>query len=274
MKSWSHHVDLERASNRSQAPNHPTRFADCRRSLQREIQMNELFNALHPQLADRIAQRPERGVMVIAVSPDEGIVGSLWLKAGVELVSATLGRHTAADLYLSNAGLSLRHLLVHTCLDGTRVRTKIIELEAGAGLLDEHGDALSACEVDGFAALRIGSVALFLCTTGVPLPWNPRVANPWGSIAERTYLDRVVTAGLALRMPVRGRATTVESLESLDRSRGQHTPPNDGPPAGHLALRSGGQELRIPISRLALNRGVLIGRYERCQGHWGCPVRS
>jgi len=243
-----------------------------------EMSFEALFESHVRELAAAHAPHAkEPGVLVAAVVPGFGLRGHLWLSAGATLRAAIVGRHEHAELHLpDDAALSLRHLavLVRAGAGGAGVRVRVLDLRTGAGFVDEAGRRLAAVAANGPLFLRASAHRFFLLPTGPghQLSSDPGVA--WSALAPRVFEDdrpgapvparaaaaaprpladfrevTVVTASAPLAPP--------EFLELLE--------PGESP-LGHLRVQSRERTTIVSLGASRAARGVLIGRYDRCDG--------
>jgi hypothetical protein len=224
---------------------------------------------------------PGPGVVVMAVGPSgfEGSAAILAKPDGINVI--TVGRHGYADLFLSDdPGMSLRQsaILVYPHAASGPVRFRVLDLRSGRPFEDEQGRQLEALEAEGPVFLRSGAYTLFVFPADPGGPaWSSSPETAWAGIPERRYLEEDV------REP--GAFGRVDDLESRFRERAAFNPADTlvlslpGPvfdhekllqdgenPRGRLVVRSAEGELTLLLGRAATTRGVLLGRYERCDG--------
>jgi FHA domain len=197
----------------------------------------------------------------------------------------TVGRHTACDLKLDrDDSVSLRHLVVGIGQANGGVRVRLYDLATGVGLCTEDGIICEALTAEGAAFVTVGDYHLLLLPTGrlAPLPWSGPAALAWAAIPERIYFDRRTVAQPARlerdqprpaprSRPVRllrarpGRSITTQIIDPPTRLRAKRPAAgNLGPRLGTLVLSTGGITEPYDVHATELDRGLLIGRYERC----------
>ncbi len=233
------------------------------------------------------------GLVVVAVEP-ERVVGTLVLRARPgRVASAIVGRHGSADLCLPDPELALRQLcLLVQEVGAGRVRLGVLDLHTHSGFEDEAGRRLEALEAEGPVFVRCAGYALFCLPTGDGAPpgevWPEEPAAGLACVPARIYLgEREAEPDRWLRRERRLRAdadedgdagepgggargglaagttlvTTRPGLAQLDEAA---VAPHEL--AGELWLASGrgAPGTRFAISDQALGRGLLIGRYARC----------
>jgi pSer/pThr/pTyr-binding forkhead associated (FHA) protein len=221
------------------------------------------------------------GVVVSVIGPS-GFEGSAAVaaKPGVANV-VTIGRHGHADIFLDeDPGLSLRQgaIVVYPRAEGAAVRFRILDLKSARPFEDEQGKPLEALEAEGPVLLRAGAYALFVLPQAAasPAPAGPP-ERAWDEMPDRVYLEEAVRAagrgeaGLRFSPPHASRA-------ALDAA-GTLVVPLPGPifeherlqrdcetPRGRLVVRCEGREMTLVLGQTAVTRGVILGRYERCDG--------
>lgn len=207
---------------------------------------------------------------------------------------AIVGRHSMADLYLeSDPSLSLRHLAIVVdpmsawARDGRELRFRVVDLRTHQAFEDEDHRKLEAVVAEGPVFLRCGQFALLCLITGDESDWPTDAEAAWGFIPQRVYLDEAPAEpdrwkrmrrsrphraqpppdddAAARPDPARGarRITRVQRAMGPARLRG-HLVREGEQPVGtlHIRARSGSQA--ITIGQQAASRGILLGRYDRC----------
>jgi FHA domain len=230
-------------------------------------------------------RRPGLGLFV---SGAEGLEASAWLPCGQSgLECLVIGRHSHADFFLpSDARLSLRHLLVvvHRSCNRSTVGFRVLDLRTASAFLDEQGRRLEAVESEGPLMLQCASFALLLLPTAdTDAPWPQEAAEAWKGIPGRVYLDWEAAE------PDRWRAPLNHSLPGVVRREVAgswpptlvgtfpgpalpcRVPEASDPARGKLVIRSPSGRASLRLGAKSARRGVLLGRYERCDAA-GLPV--
>lgn len=198
----------------------------------------ETYLALHRVIRNACAEERRPGAFLFAATVGGGAVGRLWLAATPEPRAGTLGRHEAVDLPLSpDAALSLRHLLFVVRTVNGRVRFSAIDLETPAGVHTRHGSE-HRCEGEGPMLLRTSQLLFFCAPTG------PTCAVPMDPLSAWTAFDSAP----------RPQAPSL-FRELLSRP---------GSAVGQLTLMHEGRPLPLTVDQPMLERGVLLGRQQRC----------
>jgi len=229
----------------------------------------------------------EPGLALIVTSGD-GIEASAWVKAEDDEISPLiLGRHNEAEIFLpSDPALSLRHLAVILQRRGDGpVRYRVLDLRTATAFEDEQGRRLEALESAGPTLLRCAAFAMFLFPTGEPgEPWPEDAAEAWRRLPERVYLDSA-SADPDRWTQSEGRAELhwPESIGFASQTTTSVSFPGPvfpspvladaGPARGEILLASRWGRASLRLGKEAVRQGVLLGRYERCDGG-GLPLLS
>lgn len=221
------------------------------------------------------AAHPEPGLALVAIGLG-GALETAWLEARPGRVAvATVGRHERADLHVGpDPGLSLRQLVVILePLRGswTDLRYRLIDLRTHAGLVDERGRRLQALQSEGPAFVRCGSCAVLCLPTGDDLPWPESARDAWRCLPERVYFDDVPAESRRVPSRPQGLArieTTIRTHAGPTASESELLGFDERPVAQLRLQRASAADRRQHTVRLpgasALRRGVLLGRYARC----------
>jgi pSer/pThr/pTyr-binding forkhead associated (FHA) protein len=247
----------------------------------------ELFRAHYAALRALLNGRTQPGLALLVVSP-EGIEASGWFAARDAAVnSLTVGRHSSADVFLpSDTRLSLRHLvlLLHQGQDEEPAGFRVLSLRTPVATVDEGNTPLEALDARGPVLLRTASIALLLFPTGGTAhtwPEDPEAA--WSKVPPRFYCEKTragprpeAARGVGVRWVApedadSGVATLVTTLPgpvfpSL-------TLQEDEPTRGELVVSSSCGRVGVRLGPHASRRGILLGRYDRCDTA-GLPVLS
>lgn len=251
----------------------------------------ELFVGNYATIRKLCSSNARAGLAVVAVDVLTGrLMGSLWLRAkDGSPNSAIIGRHGRADLWLtSDPGLSLRHLAVvlwPATGDG-EVRFRVLDLRTPEAFLDERGERYESLVAEGPLFLRCGSHALLLLTTGDDISWPDAAEDGWACIPERVYLE----AEEAEPDRWRRRRSPVQRVDDEERDQSQaayrrgrsdvtFVERQRGPtrlgerllaagerPLGIVCVSTRTMQQELVIGRQAAHDGILLGRYERCDG--------
>lgn len=203
-----------------------------------------------------------------------------------QINAAIIGRHGMTDLYLdSDPGLSLRHLalLLYPHKHGEDLRFRLVDLRTTAAFMDENGRRLEALEAEGPVFIACGRHAIYFIPTGDELPWPDDPEQGWECIPDRVYLEdtlaepdrwqrrKLRARARGVKEPKKGR-TMVQTFRGPAHAR-RRLLKDDEDPLGQLEITSPDGANTIVIGPAAVNEGVLLGRYERCDTE-GLPVLS
>lgn len=239
--------------------------------------MRELFLGAYTRFAELCREVDEPGVALLAVDEMSGMpAGLVRLRARVgRHVAAIVGRHDECDLYLNGHGsLSLRHLAVvldpvrSWGRDSTAVRYRILDLRTENGFTDEQGKSMRGLRAEGPALVRCARHAIFVLPLGDPSDWPDKAADAWDMLPERVYFDemRCSPGGSLTNVPrdVNKRHTLIFRTHG-PRDTGMSLVEH-GEIAGMLELIGARRSGTLTIGERALQDGVLLGRYARCDG--------
>jgi len=252
----------------------------------RSVPFEALFFAHYPAIRSTCRGLANPGVAVIAVHiPTCRLAGRMWLRAQIgRPATAIVGRHSRADLLLTDdRGMSLRHLalVLHPLRtwDGHDARFTVLDLRTSGAFHDEKGRHLEGVRCEGPAMLSSGDYALFFLQTGDATDWPSVASYAWAMLPKRVYLDdraaepdrwdrrranrhanrrvewrdREDDDGLSRVTAIRG---PVRTDEKLIRDGEQ--------PVGALNVLTARSARRVRVGPAALSRGILLGRYSRC----------
>ncbi|MBK9030161.1 MAG: hypothetical protein IPL61_02280 [Myxococcales bacterium] len=228
---------------------------------------------------------------VVAVDTGrDRVAGAMWIAAKPGAINCgVIGRHGQCDLFLDgDAALSLRHLvvIVEPARDwggpgGADVRYRLIDLRTGTAFVDEAGRQLEAATALGPAFVAVGRYLLLCFPTGGD-EWPVEVTAAIAAIPERVYIDdrdaepdrwrrrrlgaddASFAEGTGVVEPPRGaHASVITAVRGPARAR-IDARDHDEPRLGTLELTSRLGHDMIDVGADAVRRGLLLGRYSRC----------
>ena len=231
------------------------------------VPFEALFMA-HYRSIRALARLDVAGAGVIAVHAPTGLLaGRLWVARHEDRANAGIvGRHSVCDLVLDDPRISLRHLaFVLPAGDRHRDRFSLHELRTSRGLVGELGQPMGGAHVEGAGLFRIGPFALFAFNTGTPERWPELASDAWRDLSGRTQGLRVVRPDPERQRPIArpARTPSVTAIRGPMRTNEILLSPG-GVRACTLSLASGPRRQRLALGEAALERGVLLGRYSRC----------
>ena len=242
------------------------------------------FRLHYSRIRDTCLEFAEPGVAVFAfrLAPVWPWAGSVCLAARpAEVRAAVVGRHAEADLFLgTDPGVALRHLafIIEPCSlqDALRgdVRFRVLDLATGHPPVDESGRAVESLTAEGPVLLTCPGHMLMALVTGDPTDWPESADDAWACLPERIFVHErlapLASGSGARPLPARGaaprsgRRTTVVRRHDGPCHLARKTPVGDEPAVARLRMLSDGKESVLPTGRESLRRGILIGRYDRC----------
>ena len=233
------------------------------------------FAAAYPAFAGACRAVDEPGVAIVAV--DERTRQAVGLARVVARpdrhVAAVIGRHDHADVFLAGPEtLALRHAVVvvdpvRRWDGGAEVSYRVLDLHTEAGLEDEHGRRLLGLRAEGPAILRCPGHALFVLPLGDATDWPESAVLAWSYLPERVYLDEHADPRVARPRPVPDLRRSVLSHTRGPRGADGLLRPGEDVVA-ELGIRGPGGSHRLAVGASALDDGILLGRYARCDGSY------
>jgi hypothetical protein len=189
-----------------------------------------------------------------------------------------LGRHSMAELHVpsSRREVALRQLaLVAQRGAEGRAEIRVLDLRTGVSPLDERGRPLEGALTGAPLFLRVRDVGLVGLETPVGSAGGETPLAALGRLPPRRFVDverpSDIIAPIALDGP-QGE-TLVRSFPGASSLSQVRLRPGE-PIVGRLRLDLGQAEVTYPVSERLLERGLLVGRYERCQLALGGAVPS
>jgi hypothetical protein len=171
---------------------------------------------------------------------------------------AVIGRHSECDVVLNaDPQLSLRHLLARTVvLDDGAVALRLMSLGAALPFFLEDGLPRWSIVSVGPLMIRLGRYVIGA------FPYEPH--RPRGGPYRAPAQLHIEMSSVVPRMVRRDHRTTHVSVmaPAPDLSMIVRGAPPSG--AGRLILRRGQHQAAVDLQHADLERGVLIGRAERC----------
>lgn len=235
----------------------------------------DVFANVFAELAPLHASFARDGLLAVAVCNGGILADYVHVPLGSQPEFVVVGRHDRCDLSLHrDPTLSLRHAVISACAAAGEMRIRFLDLQSGLGFHTEDGQRCEALTADGAMFVRMGSYHLFLLPTGslAPLAWCNTAGETWKTIPERVYRDHRVAprhpAALALvpSEPTRSQTIITRIVEPPGMLRPLRPAPGDrGARVARIELSSSSGLERFSLHEADLERGILVGRYERCQ---------
>lgn len=241
----------------------------------KKIDARKLFVERYDVIRPALECHREQGVIVFAIDQEESAVGHVWMRASLDKTrAATVGRHTMCSMVLppDYKEISLRHLVIMVrAISHTEVRVRVIDLHTSTAFADEEARVMQAVSTEGPMFLSVGRVKLIVMPTEGDLPIPESAEDAYACLPERVFMDeRPGTAGHrerradAMLPQVRGPGATLVRSKLGPLAAAGDLIKDDEKPRGTLTVRAGGGPVRRPVGETSLERGVLIGRYARC----------
>lgn len=218
------------------------------------------------------------GYLAVAVCANDELAGHAVLEASVwgsADRTVIVGRHAQAALRLpKDPGIALRHLVVRATVgDSGAPVVRVLDLKTGQGFVGEGVGACEAIASDGCLFLHLGVYALmFFPLLGDQQAWPDDAGAAWRALPPRTVVDhRNVELVSSVIGPSAGRrdpeeisqVTVLPAVASVERQPTSQPMPTGL--YGVLTLVQDGVESFYPVTEAQLERGVLLGRYSRCE---------
>lgn len=247
---------------------------------------DQAFVAMFDALRQLYNSFPRDGLFCAAVWRGRSLDSYLHMPLSDGPAYAVIGRHARCEIVApQDQSISLRHIMVGCTRRGnTELRVRLWDLASGIGFRTETDLQCEALVCEGPVFVRLGEYHLFFLPTGSLSfgPWGGDAKQTWNEFPERVLLDQRVPSR-SPRVAPSARVRAAGKGKARDTVITQIVPPArplraqrrveqpDEPSIGRLRLSSDVDELDYPVSESDLERGLLIGRYERC--HLGAAER-
>jgi FHA domain len=225
--------------------------------------------------------------LAVVVASEDRLEATAWVPSEDDgLNPVIVGRHSTAEVFLpSDPALSLRHLalILRHPQDGPG-RFRVLDLRTPTAFQGEHGERLEALESAGPTMVRCASFALLLFPTAESdQQWPDDPDAGWKRVPERVYLHSESAdaerwscpGGLMGRFTPASRDAGAQTISVSFPGPAFFKPAHEsaGPARGELRLRSSSGRASLLVDGETARRGVLLGRYERCDAA-GLPCLS
>jgi hypothetical protein len=238
------------------------------------LEFGEVFERIFPELSRVHAGFTRDGLLGVAAWEGKLLADYVHVPLGHEPEFVVVGRHDRCDLSLHrDPALSLRHAVIGARAVGGDLHLRFLDLHSGLGFHTEDGERCEALSAHGAMFVRMGGYHLFLLPTGslAPLPWGATAQETWKMIPDRIYRDLRVAPrhpqAAALRAePGRPQTIITKIIDPPGMLRPLRPAPGDrGARVARVELSSQTGRERFSLHDGELERGLLVGRYERCQ---------
>jgi hypothetical protein len=269
-------IELWAGQVRGIGSNQSTRVAHVQFARPR-LDVRSYFLHAYSRFADACRGVDEPGLALIAIDEITATpVGMACVRARVDRhVCAIIGRHDRCDLYLAGSDqLALRQLAVIVSpvrdwrVGNADVSFRILDLRTAAGMIDEHSRYLRGLRSEGPTFVRSGGYLLLALPLGDPTDWPASADDAWACLPERVYFDEQpdrVRGSVVVVPPMRDpNMTPIVRLAGPSEIGMLALHPDDV--AGRLEICGPTGKGAINVGYQALDDGVLLGRYARCDG--------
>jgi hypothetical protein len=177
-----------------------------------------------------------------------------------------IGRHTRCALVLDDPDVSLRHLVAHwsdDTDDGPAIR--LWDLRTGQPFVTEDGLPSSSVVAEGVLFASLGRYQLVLVPLDA-LAWADDADGAWAHLPVRRFASARVARD-RVRSPDRRDSTVTHTLPPVvfASEEGAGWAARGLPASGRLVVELPEGRTERWVSDEQLDRGLLFGRYERCQ---------
>lgn len=232
------------------------------------------FKAIFRQLAPIYNAFDKDGLLCVAAREDGTLASYVHLPILSEQGAfGVIGRHDCCALTLKDDEISLRHALVRVNRQGLgEARVRLIDLGSSNTFRTEDGQVCKSVLAEGPLFVHLLGYQLYLFPTGTLAPsrWETTPEATWNSFPERVYLDQRIPERMNRenkRPPAQpGRVRRQTYMTLLPAAQHLRAKPGAGGQiVGTILLSAENTQIAHRVSLEDLERGVLIGRYERCQ---------
>lgn len=231
------------------------------------------FKAVFRKLAPIYNAFDKDGLLCVAAREDGTLASYVHLPILSEQGAfGVIGRHDCCALTLQDDEISLRHALVRVNRQGLgEARVRLIDLGSSNTFRTEDGQVCKSVLAEGPLFVHLLGYQLYLFPTGslAPSKWEATAEATWNSFPERVYLDQRIPERMnrEVKRPAPNnrarRQTYMTLLPAAQHLRAK--PGAGGQVVGTILLSAENTQIAHRVSLEDLERGVLIGRYERCQ---------
>lgn len=262
--------------------NEKTRVTALPYDIVRPLDAHAAFIAAYDRLSGLagIVQRP--AVLVAAVDVHARVCEAVVVEAGHSLI---IGRHTHCGLHLQEHTIALRHLALHASAETPEAAPtiRLWDLNTGQPFRTEDGQPNTAVIAEGPLYAVVGGYALLMVPTRGPAaaPWPTQAEEAWRSLPPREFIDRRSPEAARRRRTADRRPDGRDYVTDISRVRAEYDDHRTSVSrmsslmflGEEAALGDAWCELRVEWGQWAakhllsldhLDRGVLLGRYERC----------
>ena len=175
-----------------------------------------------------------------------------------------IGRHPRCDLRVgADPSVGLRHAVVAVRCRGDALGVQVWTLGAVDGVWTEDGRHFATLVSEGSSCFAIGRVHVFALVTGPSaLPWSTDGATTWADLRARVVVNGVrFPVGRAPSFDLDDPTALVDDVRTGLRVRATR---GSGEVIGVLRIGNGLGQAHVPVTDHGLERGVMLGRADRC----------
>jgi hypothetical protein len=149
---------------------------------------------------------------------------------------------------------------------------RVWDLHTGQTLTGEDGTKLEALSSDGPIFLTLGRYHLAVIPLGqLPKALPVATREAWASLPQRSFLSAMGEGSGTLLLPERfsgafGTTSVTKMPSSIGLRDVERTPVAPDDRLGSLVVQSADKRLKFYVGKEHLERGILVGRYDRCIG--------
>lgn len=272
-------------SNSSPLPRFPSRLlADnagtfCGFSgprLTRPLDARRFFVNHYPPIRRALEKHDRLGLALLVFDDRREPVAGHWVEARLDrTTSMVFGRHSVCAVAAppSAAEVSLRHAVVTVrAVSHDALRARIFDLRTQHGFADETGRDLRGVTIDGTGFFRFGDLTVVALVTGEDPSCFIDAEDAYQAIPARVFVEAQTASPTDPRIRLvhpspheSGEGITFVRSQLAVMPQGADLLGPDEVPEGllHVETQLGGRYSQ-PVGRAALCRGLLFGRYDRC----------
>lgn len=192
-----------------------------------------------------------------------------------EIRSTVIGRHSQCPLRLLSPSISLRHIILILYPKNVDLQYQLIDLNSTSGFSLEEEESTFSIWANGSVFFRIQHYSFFIIAPQ-KIDWKQSKDNIWQQLSVRNYewsnKKRISNTNYNILKPTPVEAPSPNpfDLDEKSNSISIQRPPlwlndsNIDEPSARLDIIFKEGTKRIFLNEEMLERGVLIGRYERC----------
>jgi len=219
----------------------------------------------------RVIRAP--AAIVAAVTPQRRLLDAVLVEDASSLI---IGRHGRCGLRLTGREVALRQSALLVLAEGDTTTTRVWDLNTGTPFFTEEGQPSAALSADGPCYFTVHGHGIWVIPADLAATWPARTDDAWAALPRRVLIDRrPAEASVRDRQPAahptsRPPPEAREAEKEISHVTLSGAPLVLGEPEdvevgwGTLRIEHGARRRQHHVSAERLERGVLVGRYERC----------